>query len=117
MQEAFDHGIRLFNAGEFFVCHEVLEELWRPARGPRRLFLQSVIHLAAGFHHFQRGNPAGGAPQLRKGLRKLAGYLPACEGVDTALLYRESLAWLDRVQGGGPAAPFPKIVLLSGGGC
>jgi hypothetical protein len=26
---ALDEGIRLFNAGEFFDCHEVLEDAWR----------------------------------------------------------------------------------------
>ena len=31
-------GIELYNAGEFFEAHEVLEEAWTPERGPRRLF-------------------------------------------------------------------------------
>lgn len=117
MQDALGHGIGLFNRREFFACHEVLEEIWRPSRGPSRLFLQSVIHLAVGFHHFQRGNRAGAVRQLRKGLGKLAGYLPACEGIDTARLYRESLAWLDLIQLGEPPAPFPKIVVLAGRDC
>ena len=112
MQDALLHGLRLFNAREFFACHEVLEEIWRPARGPRRFFVQSVIHLAVGFHHFQRGNKAGAVRQLRKGLRKLAGYLPDCENIDTALLYRESLERLEAIQHGRTFAAFPEIVLL-----
>jgi predicted metal-dependent hydrolase len=112
MQDPLLHGIRLFNQREFFVCHEVLEEIWRPARGPRRYFLQSVIHLAVGFYHFERGNKAGAVRQLRKGLRKLAGYLPACENIDTALLYRESLERLETIQHGRTFAAFPNIVLL-----
>ncbi len=84
------HGVELFNRGDFFECHEVLEEIWVAERGPRRLFLQALIHLAVGLYHHHRGNPAGAERQLRKGLRKLAGYLPEYEGLDTARLHREA---------------------------
>src|SRR5262244_1875387 len=90
-------GIELFNHREFFECHEVLEEVWTPERGPRRMFLQSVIHVAVGCYHCQRGNWAGAHGQLGKALRKMARYLPACEGIDTARLYRETSAALDHV--------------------
>ena len=107
--DPFAHGIDLFNRRAFFECHEVLEDLWRPIRGPRRLFLQSVIHLAVGFYHHQRANPTGTERQLRKGLKKLAGYLPEFDGVNTALLYREALACLERVLSGQNLERFPEI--------
>ena len=84
---ALREGIRLFNRGEFFACHEVWEEEWRSARPPARLFLQALIHLAVAFHHRQQGNPAGQERQLGKGLKKLAGYLPEYAGIDTGALY------------------------------
>ena len=93
-------GIELFNTGEFFECHEVLEEEWTPERGPRRLFLQSLIHVAVGLYHAHRGNPVGASRQLRKALRKLAGYLPQWENVDTARLYREAGEALARIEAG-----------------
>lgn len=103
--DLFQHGIELFNRQHFFECHEVLEELWKPERGPQRLFLQSIIHLAVAFYHHQQRNPAGTTRQLRKGLKKLAGYLPDHEGVNTAKLYRDALTFLES---GGPRE-FPKI--------
>lgn len=108
----FDDGIELFNRREFFVCHEVLEELWRPERGPRRLFLQGVIHLAVGFYHHQQRNQAGAERQLRKGLKKLAGYLPECERINTARLYVESSACLERIAQGAALEHFPQIEFL-----
>src|SRR6266545_3919173 len=42
----FRRGLALFRAGEYFECHEVWEDVWREARPPRRLFIQSLIHLA-----------------------------------------------------------------------
>ena len=101
---ALTEGIRLFNRGEFFACHEVWEEEWREARPPLRLFLQALIHLAVAFHHRQQGNPPGEERQMRKGLKKLAGYLPEYAGIDTAALYRACA-------GAGPEADFPRIAL------
>src|SRR4051812_45164457 len=103
------HGIELFNAGEFFECHEVLEDLWRPCQGEERFFLQALIHYAVGFYHHQQGNPLGAELQLRKGLRKLAGYLPAFQGVNTARLYLEGQAALETVLSGGSIEHFPQI--------
>lgn len=105
----FEHGIELFNRCAFFECHEVLEDLWRPERGARRLFLQGVIHLAVGFHHYQQGNRAGAERQLKKGLKKLAGYLPECEGIETSRLYGESLVCLERMMRGETVTEFPRI--------
>ena len=102
-------GIQLFNDRQFFECHEVLEAEWTPERGPRRLFLQSLIHFAVGFYHDERGNPAGAVRQLRKGLRKLGAYLPDCEGIDTARLHTEAGEALARIEAGEAVAAYPRI--------
>ena len=108
-EEPLRRGIELFNQRKFFESHEALEEVWTPERGPRRLFLQSLIHLAVGFYHCERGNAEGAKRQLGKGLRKLAGYLPEGEEIDTARLYREALAALERVEAGAVVVDYPRI--------
>jgi predicted metal-dependent hydrolase len=112
MDPRLQHGIDLFNRREFFVCHEVLEEIWTPERGPRRLFLQSLIHFAVAFYHDQRGNPVGATRQLRKGLRKLANYLPACEEIDTARLHRDGLAAVAVTETGAALRGYPEMSLV-----
>jgi predicted metal-dependent hydrolase len=109
MDELLRRGIALFNNAAFFECHEVLEEAWTPERGPRRLFLQSLIHVAVGLYHHQRGNPVGACRQLRKALRKLSPYLPAWEGVQTERLYRDALDALQRMEAGGGLSEYPVI--------
>jgi len=109
MDELLRRGIQLFNDREFFACHEVWEEAWTPERGPRRLFLQSLIHVAVGFYHCQRGNPAGATRQLRKALRKLSAYLPSCEGVDTGRLHRDAASVLECIEAGATVPAFPRI--------
>jgi hypothetical protein len=68
-----------------------------------------VIHLAVGFYHHQQANPPGAERQLRKGLKKLAGYLPEFDGVNTALLYREALVCLEAIVSGRAPERFPQI--------
>ena len=111
--ELFERGITLFNRRAFFECHEVLEELWRPERGERRLFLQGVIHLAVGFYHHQQGNQAGAERQLRKGLKKLAGYLPEFEGLNTVKLYGEGFEFLEQIRQGATLTRYPEITPAS----
>jgi predicted metal-dependent hydrolase len=101
----YHRGIELYRAGHFFECHEVLEEVWTPMRGPPRLFLQSLIHFAVAFYHQQRGNRLGAERQLRKALRKIEAYLPVYEGVDTATLHREGQVCLGRIRAGETAEP------------
>jgi GNAT superfamily N-acetyltransferase len=113
MDDRVREGIRLFNEREFFVCHEVLEEVWTPERGPRRLFLQSLIHVAVGFYHHTRGNAAGAIRQLRKALRKLESYLPVCEGIHTARLYQETRQVLEAIEAGANVPAYPQIHLES----
>jgi hypothetical protein len=109
MDELLRKGIALFNNCEFFECHEVLEQAWGPEQGPRRLLLQALIHVAVGFYHSQRGNSAGACGQLRKGLSKLAAYLPFSEHIDTERLHREATAVLERVEAGAAVSGYPQI--------
>jgi predicted metal-dependent hydrolase len=102
MDDLVQRGIHLFNGRQFFACHEIWEEVWTPERGPRRVFLQSLIHCAVGLYHTERGNAVGAARQLRKGLRKLAAYLPSCEGIDTARLHADCLLALASIETGAP---------------
>ncbi len=96
----FRRGVELYRAGAFFECHEVLEDLWRPMRGPHRLFLQALIHFAVAFYHLERQNRIGAERQLRKGLKKLQGYLPLYEGVDTAAFHHDGQSCLGRMLAG-----------------
>ena len=109
MDPHLERGIALFNHGEYFECHEVLEVAWTPERGARRLFLQSLIHMAVGFYHSRRGNRAGATRQLRKGLRKLGAYLPVYERVDTARLEQDVLRVLAAIENGVAVSTYPGI--------
>ncbi len=55
MSEALREAIQLFNQERFWECHEVLEQIWHPAKGEERDLIQGLILTAAAFVHFQKG--------------------------------------------------------------
>jgi len=102
MDARLERGIELFNACEFFEAHEVWEQAWTPERGPRRLFLQALIHLAVGSYHWSRGNALGARRQLCKALRKMEASGPAWELVDMVRLGEDTRRMLESIEAGGP---------------
>ncbi|HEY9744900.1 MAG TPA: DUF309 domain-containing protein [Oculatellaceae cyanobacterium] len=68
----FGEAVQLFNQGEFFECHEVLEDLWRPLPpGTEKTFLQGILQVGVGFHHWRSGNLNGARSLLEAGCEKL----------------------------------------------
>jgi len=88
----FRRGAEQFNAGRFFEAHETWEEIWLLAAEPERTFLQGMIQVAAGFHHYARGNSAGALSLLQAALEKLAQFPDDHRGIRLAAV-RESARW------------------------
>jgi uncharacterized protein len=70
-QHLWTDGIELFNAGQFFDCHEVWEEVWKRASGAEKLFYQGMIQAAVAILHAQRGNQRGARSTWDKARAKL----------------------------------------------
>lgn len=101
-RELFQRGIALFNRGEFFTCHEVLEAIWLEEPENEKLFYQGIIQVAAAFHHFQRSNRAGFESLLRAGVEKLRRYPSDKCGIDLAALLAQLQPWFERLEAGQP---------------
>ncbi len=84
-----EEGIQLFNAGEFFACHDVLEDLWTDTVCPERSFLQGMIQLAVALHHFEEGNLGGAMRLYRSSCVTLQEYEPVFSGVAVARLLND----------------------------
>ena len=108
----FRRGIALFNRARFYHCHEVLEDVWRPARGRRRRFLQALIQVAVGLHHHSRGNLAGARSLLARGGNTLNGYPSVYAGLEVAPLRASVEAWREALAAGRAAPPLPRLKLL-----
>lgn len=72
----------LWRQEKFWACHEALEEVWKGETGPRRGFLNGLIHGAVAVFQHRRGNGNGAARQLMRAKIKLESQAAICEGVD-----------------------------------
>lgn len=103
-------GIAQFNARQFYACHETLETLWRAETRPVRALYQGILHIGVGCYHLQRGNRAGAAGQLRRGIRQLSALPKVCQSVQVARLCAEARRCLQAVEAGTPGPTwFPRV--------
>ncbi len=84
--------IRLFNEGDYFEAHEVLEDLWVLEVDPLRDFYKGLIQIAVALCHWERGNPSGARKLWITGRGYVAPYQPKFEGLDV----QSYLATLDK---------------------
>ena len=81
-----DEGISLFNAGEFFACHDMLEDFWGELTCPEKPFFQGLIQAAVALYHFEEGNLGGARRMAGSCCVYLHPFTPSCGGIDVARL-------------------------------
>jgi predicted metal-dependent hydrolase len=81
-----------FNRGDWFECHETLEEMWIGTEGDARHFYQGVLQIAVALHHWHGGNFGGAISLLTGGVGYLSRVPPVCRRIDVA----EFIAQADR---------------------
>lgn len=83
-------AIRQFNSGQWFECHETLEELWIGEVGEVRDFFQGVLQISVALHHWRNGNFGGAVSLLSGGVKLLSHVADACLWVDVAQLISDA---------------------------
>jgi uncharacterized protein len=91
-------GIEEFNRGEYFECHEYLEEAWMQEPRRIRFLYQGILQVGVGFYHQQNGNWRGATGVLRNGIERLREFEPEAMGIDVARLVRESERCLEELE-------------------
>jgi len=95
--EAFLAGVESFNRGDYFLAHEIWEDIWFSAGGEARSFLQGLIQWSLALHHFQRGNLKGARKLFESGDQLLEPLLPVWQGVSLADLRQAMISGLESV--------------------
>ena len=70
-RDYFQEGIDLFNAGQFFECHEAWESVWNRSEGDEKIAIQGLIQAAVAILHLERGNREGAESLYAKARVKL----------------------------------------------
>ena len=107
--DLYRRGILLFNDGDFFAAHEVLEDAWREAPEPERKFLQGLIQTAVAFHHYSRQNQVGARSLLKRALENLEKYPDDFGGLKLQPLRLSIADWLEALDKEATVPPLPKI--------
>lgn len=85
-------GIALFNRGEYFECHEVIEDAWNREPESVRLMYQGVLQIGVACYHVQNKNWRGAMKMLERGLPKIQRFAPACMGLNLDQLITDAAA-------------------------
>jgi predicted metal-dependent hydrolase len=73
---------RAFEAGEYFLAHEILEGFWAGYDGHDREFYQGLVQAAVALHHASRGNLDGARGVARSFRRRMEPFAPRHRGLD-----------------------------------
>ncbi len=91
-------GIEEFNKGEFYECHEYLEEAWMREPKRVRFLYQGILQVGVGFYHLGNGNWRGSTGLLRKGTIRLKEFEPATLRIDVTRLVQECERCLEELE-------------------
>jgi predicted metal-dependent hydrolase len=103
--ECLAEGVALFNAGHWYQAHEVWEDAWRLESGERRMLLQGLILVAAGWLKREAARAEGARTLFTRALERLEPLPATCHGVDVGALVPQVRHWRE-----GGASPLPRLV-------
>jgi len=91
-------GIKKFNRGEYYACHDDLEDAWRQDTGAARDLYRGILQMGIAYYQIEKKNYRGAAKMLLR-VRQWLDPLPnVCRGVnvdqlrkDAATVYEELL--------------------------
>ena len=115
MDARLREGIRLFNDGQFFASHDVLESFYQEAEAEHKPFLEGLIQLAAAYRIFvDFGEVKGPVRMIHQALIRFENYQPAFLQVRVKDLCQAVEAWAkvaEAAKARPSTATIPKISL------
>lgn len=100
--EGVRQGIEMYNRGEYYACHEVLEDAWRAEPDEVRYLYQGILQIGVAFHHLGNQNWRGAVGLQQRGIKLVDRFTPCCQGVNTDRLAREARTCLATLLELGP---------------
>ena len=58
-EHKFIKGVELFNQREWYLAHDLFEEIWHNINGLERITIQSILLIAVAELHLENGNLSG----------------------------------------------------------
>ncbi|AZB44262.1 DUF309 domain-containing protein [Bacillus sp. FJAT-42376] len=69
-----------FNEGDYYTCHDLLEEMWLTDKS--NLFLKGLLQMSVALYHYSYGNLKGTRSMMLAGRQYIQPYRPHHWGMD-----------------------------------
>ena len=79
-------GIELFNQGQYYQCHDVLEEVWRQETSNGFDLYRGILQISVACYQILRGNYRGAVKMLLRARQWLEPLPDQCQGVNVTRL-------------------------------
>lgn len=96
LAELAEEGITLFNQGEYYKCHDALEEAWKQDQSPTRDLYRGILQVGIAVYQIERGNYRGAVKMLLRVRQWLEPLPHVCRGVNIARL-RDNAAQIQAI--------------------
>ncbi|WP_224752478.1 DUF309 domain-containing protein [Metabacillus arenae] len=77
---SYYHFFISFNEGDYYTCHDLLEDLWMTDK--ESLFLKGLLQMCVAIYHYEYGNVKGARAMMKAGLEYIQSYRPKYWGLD-----------------------------------
>ena len=91
-------GIALFNRGEFYEAHELLEDAWHDEQSEVRELYRGILQIAVMYFHITRGNYEGAVKMYERSQKWLIRWPDVCQGVNVKGLLRDAQTVMGEIQ-------------------
>ncbi|MFE8702367.1 DUF309 domain-containing protein [Cytobacillus sp. FJAT-54145] len=83
-QEYYEFFVH-FNEGDYYTCHDLLEEMWMTDKG--NLFFKGLLQMSVAIYHYEYGNVKGARLMMKAAHEYLQAYRPKHWGLDLETVY------------------------------
>jgi predicted metal-dependent hydrolase len=95
-------GIEKFNHGEYYACHDDLEEAWRQDDSAARDLYRGILQIGIAYYQIQKGNYRGAVKMLLRVRQWLDPLHDTCRSVDVVQLRDDASAVHEALLSLGP---------------
>jgi uncharacterized protein len=75
----------LFNEGDYYTCHDLLEEIWMTDKD--NYFLKGLLQMTVAIYHYEYGNVKGARAMMQAAHTYLQQYRPTYWDLDLEKVY------------------------------
>jgi uncharacterized protein len=101
-----------FNEGDYYTCHDLLEEMWMEEKG--NLFLKGLLQMSVALYHYGYGNIKGTRLMMQAAHEYLQSYRPCHWGMDLEEVIAFIEVCLNTIPAEMDSVPFSEIEELPG---